>query len=70
MERKLGLKGKMSMALGTIGAGIGTLGGVGVASGVGAVVGGTGGFFVGQLVEGPERKKQNEINKKIEVTLI
>ena len=70
MEEKLGLKGKISIALGAVGAGLGTIAGVGVGSSVGAVVGGTGGFFVGQMVEGPERKRQNKINKNIEVTLI
>ena len=66
MDQKLGLKGKMGVALGAVGAGIGTIAG----AGVGAVIGGTGGFVVGQMAEIPARKKQNKVNKNIEVTLI
>ena len=58
------------MALGGIGAAAGALGGVGVMSGVGATMGGSAGFFVGQAIEGPKRKEQVELHKHIEVSFI
>lgn len=53
-----------------MGAGVGAVLGVGALSGIGAVVGGSGGYLAGQAIEGPQRKKLNDVNDKIEVSLI
>ena len=47
INRKIGLRGKLSLGLGAVGAAVGGACGLGALTGVGAVVGGTGGFFVG-----------------------
>ena len=70
IEEHMGIKGKMGAVLGVIGAGVGAVAGAGALSGVGAVLGGSGGFLAGSAIQGPERKRQLEINSKIEVTLI
>jgi hypothetical protein len=60
----------MGVAFGGVGAAIGAVVGTGVLSGVAAVVGGSGGYFLGNGLSQPKRSKQNKISKNIEVTLI
>ena len=39
-------------------------------SGVGAIIGGSGGYFLGSAIEEPERRRQKEIDKKLNITII
>ena len=57
LDRKVGVRGKMSYIAGGAGAALGAVAGFGVGSSVGAVAGGTGGFALGAALEGPARKR-------------
>lgn len=70
IREKMGFRSKLGLFCGTFGSLAGAAAGVGVVSGVGAVVGGSGGFMIGQAIQGPVQKRQEMVDKRINVSLI
>ena len=70
IERQMGVRGKIGVIGGVIGAGIGTVAGFGIFSSVGAIAGGASGFAAGTIAEGPKRKKLVKNDKNLEVSFI
>lgn len=65
LNRKVGVKGKLGYAFGGVGALMGT-----VFGGLGAVAGGSAGFGVGHKLYKNKKKKQQQIDKRIQITIV
>ena len=70
IRRKQGLRGNLDIAFGSFGAVAGGVCGMGVASGIGAVVGGSTGFAAGNFISSKSKKKQQDLHKNLKVTPI
>ena len=65
IDMKVGVKGKMGVSLGVVGALLGGAAGAGAVSGATAIAGGTMGYIGGQVIEATERQKQKAFDKNI-----
>ena len=65
INRKAGIIGRLDVILGVTGAGAGAAAGCGFCSGIGAAIGGVGGFLAGSLFSFGHKRKLASLHKNI-----